>query len=220
MSDTRLRCLVVDDDPLDRELVESVLGRAGHETQTATDGESALELLAREPFDVALVDLSMGGMGGLATLRAIRHSHPELRMVVVSGHDDREHVLGAVSAGAEGYVLKLDVGHRLTSALDEVRTGGGPMSSKIARIVMEELRCATEEARAAAESGPEAERSLSQREWDVLQRLSSGDTYAQIGANLNISVNTVRHHIRNLYDKLQVTGKAQAITRALGKKPA
>jgi DNA-binding NarL/FixJ family response regulator len=211
--------LIVDDDPLDRELVESVLSRAGHSTQSAVDGESALELLAHEPFDVALVDLSMGGMGGLATLRAIRHSHPDLRMVVVSGHDDREHVLGAVSAGADGYVLKLDVPYRLSQALDEVNTGGGPMSTRIARIVLEELRCATEEARATAETASETERSLSQREWDVLDRLSTGDTYAQIGANLNISVNTVRHHIRNLYDKLQVTGKAQAITRAMGRRP-
>lgn len=209
-----MRCLVIDDDPSDRELVERLVGRAGHETRAAHDGTTAVEMAKAEVFDVALVDLGMAGMDGVATLRALREACPALRLLVVSGFDDREHVLDAVGAGADGYVLKTELPQRLSAALDEVYVGGGPMSARIATFVLEELRRAPEGTRPGGE--PTATRSLSRREFEVLEGLSRGLTYTEIAKSLTISVNTVRHHIRNLYEKLGVNGKAEAVTRALG----
>jgi DNA-binding NarL/FixJ family response regulator len=206
-----MRCLVIDDDPRDRELVERMVTKAGHEATGAAGGPPGIELAKNAPFDVALVDLGMEEMSGVEVLRNLRKAAPELRLLVVSGFDDKVHVLDAVAAGADGYILKSEIGQRLAGALDEVNSGGGPMSAKIATYVLEELRKPD-----GTKPGDDSQaKSLSTREWEVLQGLSHGYTYAEIAANLHISVNTVRHHIRNLYGKLDVSGKAEAVTRAL-----
>jgi len=204
-----MRCLVIDDDGHDRELVVRMVEKSGHESVAASDADTALELAKNERFEIALVDLSMPRIDGVMTLRLLRKQNPDIRLLVVSSFDDREHVLGAVGAGADGYVLKTELGARLQGALEEVSVGGGPMSAKIAHYVLEELRHPDA---AEPEKGKD-DRTLSRREWDVLNHLSSGLTYAQIARALDISVNTVRHHIRNLYSKLDVTGKAEAVLR-------
>src|SRR5215470_914056 len=207
-----MRCLVIDDDPNDRELVQRVAAMAGHDAEGAATAEAALSRVkAGENFDVALVDLGLEGTDGFTALRLMREDAPDMRLLVVSGFDDRPHVLRAVAAGADGYVLKSDVPDKLAGALNDVVQGGGPMSARIAHYVLEELR--------SAHPHPEqAERALSKREWDVLNGLARGFTYAEIAHNLEISVNTVRHHIRNLYGKLEVSGKAEAVLRAMTKK--
>jgi DNA-binding NarL/FixJ family response regulator len=212
-----MRCLVIDDDPRDRELVERMVGKAGHHASTVADADAAVALAKNEVFDIALVDLGMPNGDGVDTLRRLRSEFPDLRLLVVSGFDDRQHVLGAVGAGADGYVLKSEIGDRLPLALTEVAAGGGPMSARIAHFVLEELRGSENDKAMSTEAHDP--RALSRREWDVLQGLSRGLTYAEIAGSLKISVNTVRHHIRNLYGKLEVSGKAEAVARALGNRP-
>ena len=207
-----MRCLVIDDDEHDRELVTRMVARAGHEAAAADSAEGAIALARAERFDVALVDLSMPGTDGVTALRLLRRDHPELRLLVVSGYDDRPHVVAAVAAGADGYVLKTDLGDRLAPALAEVAEGGGPMSAKIAHHVLEELRLVDEEQRRTRQ----AERVLSERNWEVLKGLSRGLTYRTIASDLNITVNTVRHHVRAIYAKLDAKGRSEAVARALG----
>jgi DNA-binding NarL/FixJ family response regulator len=212
-----MRCLVIDDDEHDRELVARMLSKAGHVAACVDTPEGALEMARSEKFDVALVDLSMPGTDGVAALRLFRRDHPEMRLLVVSGYDDRPHVIGAVAAGADGYVLKTDLGERLSGAISEVAVGGGPMSSKIAHYVLEELRLDNHEPHRPARR---AERVLSKRNWDVLQGLSRGLTYARIAEDLQITVNTVRHHVRAIYAKLDASGRRDAVRLAFGPPPS
>jgi DNA-binding NarL/FixJ family response regulator len=210
-----MKCLVVDDDAHACELMTHLLGRAGHTISIAPDGHQALELLKNQEFDIALVDMNMEQMSGAETMRAMRAERPDLRMLVVSGHDDRASVIDAVSAGADGYLLKTELSSRLGDAMAELMAGGGPLSARIAAIVLDEMRKAPDSSRPGTGQAGES-KSLSKREADVLEGLSRGLTYTEIAAQLNISVNTVRHHIRNLYDKLGVNDKAQAVSRGLG----
>jgi DNA-binding NarL/FixJ family response regulator len=205
-----MRCLIIDDDANDRELVQRIAVMAGHEAEGASGASSALERLRNgEIFDVALVDLGMEGTDGVTAIGLLHKQAPDMRQIVVSGFDDRPHVLQAVAAGADG-----DVPEKLAQALHDVVNGGGPMSAKIAHFVLEELRGGTP-----AAAPPETERALSRREWEVLEGLAKSYTYAEIAHTLEISVNTVRHHIRNLYGKLAVSGKEEAVQRAKSKTP-
>jgi len=198
-----MRILIVDDDPFDRETVSRIASKAGHEVTGAEDGVTAVQLAERHEYEIVLVDLGMAGMDGIATIQELRRLKPELCLVVVSGYDDPEHVMQAMQAGADGYLLKSDISTRLPDALQEVVTGGGPMSARIARHLIDAFR------------RPQlAEGALSRREWEVVDALSKSATYADIGKLLGISVNTVRHHIRNLYGKLGVSGKAEAVSQA------
>jgi DNA-binding NarL/FixJ family response regulator len=197
--------LVIEDTPHDREVIRRVVARAGHESVGVTDASEAFAMLKNERFDVALVDLGLPGTDGIAALRQLRRSNPELRLLVVSGWDDRAHVIGAVAAGADGYLVKTDL-NELADALTDVMEGSGPMSRRITRYVLEELRS----------GGEEREQSLSKRQWDVLQALARGLTYKQAAESLNISANTVRHHIRGISRKLAVHGGKEAVQHMLG----
>jgi DNA-binding NarL/FixJ family response regulator len=208
-----MRILLIAEEVSELELVEKVVSRTPNQVVAVVTAANAVQAAAAG-VDVALVMSS-----GVNALRTLRKEFPQLRLLVISGHEDRLHVLDALVAGADGYVLKSEIEQRLPLALEEVSSGGGSMSAKIAHLVIEELRNAEErrfpEGTASGVTMDPAARSLSAREWDVLQGLSKGLTYQKIAQSLSISVNTVRHHIRNLYDKLEVTGKAAAVTRAL-----
>ena len=209
-----MRCLVIDDDEHDRELVARMVAKAGHEAEVAANAEAALALASTQKFDIALVDLSMPGTDGVSALRLFRRDHPDVRLLVVSGYDDRPHVIGAVAAGADGYVLKTDLGERLAAALADVAIGGGAMSAKIAHYVLEELRLADAEERRPARK---AERVLSKRNWDVLKGLSRG--YLRDHRHRSVDQrDTVRHHVRAIYAS-STPRASDAVTRALGQQP-
>ena len=207
---THVRILIVEDDPFDRQAVQRVVTRAGHCATAAADGLTAVALAARHVYDVALVDLGMGGedgMDGFETLRELRKVRPYLRLVVVSGREDRPSCLRAVSAGADGYVLKREL-RRLPRALVEARAGEGPMSAGAARHVLAELRRATDAGE--VDVGPDT---LTARQLQVLELLSHSHsyTYRELATELGVTMNTVRHHIRNLYRRLGASSKTEAV---------
>ena len=139
-----MRFLVVDDSYEDRSLVERVLKRKGYRATCVSSGMKAVEALYSERFDVVLVDLGMPGMTGQELIPLLRQADPELRVLVVSSFDDRRNVLSALQAGADGYVLKTELGDKLGPALQEVIAGQSPMSGAVGAILLKHLRAKLE----------------------------------------------------------------------------
>ena len=135
-----MKCLVVDDNPDDRSVVERILSRTGYQIQAAASGPMALQMIAKETYDVVLVDLGMSEMSGAETMRALRKTDPTLRLLVVSGFEDRRHVLEALAAGADGYIVRHEIGERLVTAVQEVAAGKSPMSARISNILLHSYR--------------------------------------------------------------------------------
>jgi DNA-binding NarL/FixJ family response regulator len=134
-----MRCLVIDDDVDSRALVERLLKGLGHRVIAVESGPEAVAALGADRFDVALVDLEMPGMSGAETLRALREVDARMRLLVVSGRDDRRHVLEALMCGADGYILKDEIGPRLAIALQEVIAGRSPLSGGPASILVKHV---------------------------------------------------------------------------------
>lgn len=135
-----MHCLIVDDDDSPRELLSLLITRAGHRATAVADASAAMSALATSDFDVAIVDMEMPGAGGATTIATLRSRDPNLRVLVVSGHDDPRRVLAALEAGADGYLLKDELSSALGASLQDVRAGLTPLSPKVAAIVVRELR--------------------------------------------------------------------------------
>src|SRR5688572_21427433 len=131
-----MRCLVIDDSPDDRALVERILKKSGYKARCCSSGKEAIGVLGENRFDVALVDMGMPGISGAELLRAMRALDPGMRLLVVSSFDDRHHVLAALDAGADGYVLKPELSEQLGMALQEVVGGKSPLSTTVAGILL------------------------------------------------------------------------------------
>lgn len=168
---------------------------------TYTNCHDALKNLKKDSPDLVIIDLELPGMHGIEGIKRILKEKPNTIILVVSVHEDSRMVFDALCAGATGYLTK-DTDHlRLLSALDELLRGGAPMSSKIASMVVKSFQ--------RNHNSP-----LSERETDVLGLLSKGKTYHSIADELFISVETVKTHIRNIYQKLHVTNKTEALRKA------
>jgi DNA-binding NarL/FixJ family response regulator len=131
-----VRCLIVDDCPESRSLMERLIVRLGYRSFSVPNGMAAVAALNETRYDVALVDLEMPGMSGVETMRALRQADERMRLLVISGRDDRKHVLAAIEAGADGYVIKTELGERLGVALQEVLAGKSPLSSSVAAVLV------------------------------------------------------------------------------------
>ncbi len=117
-----------------------VITASGHNVTSVPDGNTALKVMATQRFDIAIVDMEMPGKSGADTIGSLRAIDPGLRVLVVSGYDDRRHVLAALDAGADGYLVKDEIGASLSSSLQSVRAGHTPLSPRVARIMLRQLR--------------------------------------------------------------------------------
>ena len=201
-----VRILVVEDHRRVRDAIALVLGE--HELTLVATAERALAALADTDPQIILVDLNLPDRDGvelIAQLSAVRPSTPVLVLTVAA---DDARILAALGAGARGYLFKEELGRRLASAIDEIFQGGVPMSARVARLVLAQLR-------APRETGYSPILTPTEREHEVLALLARSLTYDEIGATLGISVNTVRTHVRALYDKLDVCTRTEAVMSAL-----
>ncbi len=155
--------------------------------------------------DVVLMDIEMPEVDGLEGIRRIRKMDNTLKIIVLTVFDDNQNVFDAVYAGANGYLLKKTVSKRIFEAIEEALAGGAPMSSGIASTVLKLL----------AGKKPEKEYPLTLREREILASLVNGNSYKMIATELGISLETVKTHIKNVYDKLQVHSQTEAVSKAL-----
>jgi DNA-binding NarL/FixJ family response regulator len=207
---TRVRLVVVDDHALFRaglisllnEMPEfQVVGEAG-------DGRMALEIVRRNRPDLLLLDVNMPGMSGVDVVRELRELplSEQCRVLMLTISKSEEDLLGAIAAGADGYLLKSADPDELRRAIQLVNQGMSVLSPQITRQVLK-----------AAMAGDQAripESSLSSREMEVLVCLAQGRTTAQIAAELYISENTVKTHVRHILEKLEASNRAEAVSKA------
>jgi DNA-binding NarL/FixJ family response regulator len=169
--------------------------------------EDALRAVDRERPDVILVDLGLPGLSGIEGIRILKERYPETPTVVLTVYDDEDKIFNALCAGASGYLLKNTPPARLLECLKEVVGGGAPMSPEVARRVVKLFREIRPPARAS--------HNLTPQETELLKLLVEGHNYKTAAAELGITTNTVSFHLRNIYAKLQVHSKSEAVAKAL-----
>jgi DNA-binding NarL/FixJ family response regulator len=174
------------------------------------DAESALAALPGERPEVVLVDINLPGMNGVEFVRRLKQAAPEMLAVMLTAYEDTENIFNALAAGAAGYLLKRAPRSELLEAIREVRRGGSPMTTHIARKVVQSFQKA-----APAPQAEGAGDTLSTREQEVLDLLSQGFLYKEIADKLGISYETVHTYIRRIYEKLQVRTRTEAVAKFL-----
>ena len=169
----------------------------------------ALALVSAVKFDLALVDLGLPDGSGVDVVSKLREQQPEAQSVVVTIHDDDEHLFPALQAGAFGYILKEQARELITEQLQRISQGEPPLSPSIARRVIAYFAA---QARPAASMMPHV--SLTERESEVLLRVAKGFTLPEIGVQLNLSRHTIADYVKQIYRKLNVSSRAEAALEA------
>jgi DNA-binding NarL/FixJ family response regulator len=198
------RVLIIEDDPEIRESFSLIVNSSQKFFLVNAYGscEEAIKHLNADKPDIVLMDIELpGGMNGIQGAKIIKDKSPHADVIMVTVYEDSELVFEALKSGASGYITKSANYLELLSALEEITKGGAPMSSKIARLVIDNFHV-----------NPNSP--LTKRETEILQLISEGKTYTQISEELFISKETSKTHIKNIYSKLQVKSKSEAIARA------
>lgn len=174
-----------------------------------TDAESAAEHLPGWDADIVIMDINLPGMSGIECIKKIKKQCPHSQFIMFTIYEDDEKVFEALEAGANGYLLKKTPLSKITEALIELHEGGAPMSTQIARKVIERMHMNEADNESA---------NLTSREHEILQWLAKGLLYKEIADRLNITTGTVRQHIHRIYEKLHVQNRTEAINKAFGNK--
>ena len=207
-----LRVWVVEDNDLLRDSIQTVLESAPGVACpiAAASCEEALAALYEEPEpEVVLMDIGLPGISGIEGARQLRSRAPSSRVVMLTVHDDSEHVFQALCAGASGYLLKPSSADQIVAAIRDIERGAAPINGTIARKILELF------SRLAPSKPRGADYGLTPREQEILHLLVEGLTMRRIADHLGVSYHTVDTHIRHLYDKLHVHSRSKAVAKAL-----
>lgn len=173
------------------------------------NGEEALEGIPRLDVHVVLMDINLPKMDGIACVRALKARFPSLQIIMLTVYEDAERIFQALASGASGYLLKRTPPAKLMESIAEVHRGGSPMSSEIARKVVQSFQ--------KPNSNVNETDKLTAREKEILTHLAKGFTYKEIGDEMFISDETVRSHLRRIYEKLHVHSRTEAVVKFLKK---
>lgn len=176
---------------------------------TFQTAEEALYDVPKLKPDIVIMDINLPGMNGIDCIRELKRKTPKTQFMMFTVYENDEKVVEALKAGASGYLLKNTGLLQMTESIKELHEGGSPMSSNIARKLVTIFR--------EQQKDKEPVATLSTRENEILQWLSTGLLYKEIADKLGISTNTVRQHIHKIYEKLHVQNRTEAINRAFGR---
>lgn len=207
----KLSILIYEDNPLLRESVGTMI-QSNRDLRLEAAFENVLNVEAEVKFynpDFILMDIDMPGMSGIEAVKKIRKFNTEVPIVMLTVFDDNTHVFEALQAGASGYLLKKHISTKLFDAIQEVLDGGAPMSPSIARMVLASML---------QKPAVENPYQLTSREKEILTSLSKGNSYKMIASEFGISIDTVRTHIKKIYEKLHVHSQTEAVSKAINEK--
>ena len=172
---------------------------------------SCEDLLASKELkiaDVIIMDIGLPGMSGIEGVKAVKAILPNINIVMATIHDDNDHVFDAIKAGAVGYLMKGVSPKEMVKSIKDAYEGGSPITPNIARKVLAKMHAPI----------LKKEENLTERERQILNELASGKSYAEIGNEIFLSIDGVRHHIRKIYQKLQVNSRSEAVSKGIIKK--
>lgn len=207
-----IRVAIIEDQKEIREMLSVLIsGYAGFSLIAAySSAESAINDLPSLFPDVVLVDIHLPGISGIECVSQLVNTCPQTQFIMCTSLEDADSIFNALKAGANGYLTKSTPPHKLLEAITEVHKGGSPMSAQIARKVVGAFHTSVE-------TQNDELKKLSVREKEILDLLSKGFRYKEIAEKIFISVETVRTHVRNIYEKLQVNSRTEAINKAFNK---
>lgn len=202
-----IRVAIVEDDPdIRQSFIDIVENAAGYRClQAFENAEDAVDAIPALKPDVVIMDIHLPGMTGIDAVRILKAEMPDLQIAMCTVYEDDEHIFNALRAGASGYLLKRTSPEKFLEAVSDLHQGGSPMSSEIARRVVASFQ---KPAPAAAEMAI-----LTTREKEILDLLAKGYLYKEIAAELFISIETVKRHIHNIYEKLHVQTRTEALNK-------
>jgi DNA-binding NarL/FixJ family response regulator len=201
---------IVEDNIAIRELYRSFLDQQeGFECKVAIDTVEELLEQMRHGFrpEVVLMDIDLPGMSGIDGMKLIKRQYPDTEIMMLTIYHDSHKIFDSLCAGASGYLLKHATPDELKEAITTLLSGGAPMSPQIARKVITHFNKPI--------SDPDPDHKLTSRELEIIQGLVDGLSYKLIADRMDISIDTVRAHIRNIYKKLHVNSKAEVIAKSL-----
>ncbi len=202
---------IVEDDDRMRETLSQYLAhtRDFHLIGSFSDGEAALKNLPQLKPDVVLMDIGLPGKSGIECVRILKAKIPAMAVVIFTVYDEGDFLFDSLKAGASGYLLKRTSGVKILTALREAHLGGMPLTRHMASKVVVYFQ-------KLGKSRLELAR-LTSREIDVLRLLADGLLYKEIAAHMGISMDTVRQYLRNIYAKLHVNSRTEAVVKFLGR---
>jgi len=208
MNDQTIRVSIVEDNDDIRDALRALIkGSLGFECiHVYPDAEKALKDLPEREIDVVLMDINLPGMNGIECMRSIKDRMPQTQFMMCTVYDDDEDIFSALESGATGYLLKRTSPAQILEAIRDLYNGGSPMSSEIARRVVASVQ--------KRKKLPEPVEALTNRENEILEYLAKGFLYKEIAEQLFISNETVKRHIHNIYDKLHVQSRIEAVNKA------
>lgn len=207
----KIRVILVEDDKDIREMTEGVLSAEQdiEVVKTYSNGDSFLKSWMNVECDVVLMDINMPGKNGIECIAIAKPQRPKVQFMVCTVFENPVYIFQALCNGATGYMLKNNTGDKLITAIHEIAQGGSPMSSSIARMVVDSF--------SVKQTTAIHNELLTNREKEILDLLAQGLMYKEIAAKKDIGVETVRKHVYNIYEKLQVNSRTEAINKVYGK---
>jgi DNA-binding NarL/FixJ family response regulator len=208
INDNKINVSIVEDTEDIRNALRVLInGSKGFEcVHVFADAEEAIQNMSSKEIDVVLMDINLPGKDGIECMKTLKPEMPKAQFMMCTVYDDDDHIFNALKSGASGYILKRTSPAQILEAIRDIHEGGSPMSSEIARRVVDSMQ--------KSKKRSEASELLTARENEILDFLARGYLYKEIAAELFISKETVKKHIHNIYDKLHVQTRTEALNKA------